>query len=77
MESSAVDLLARLLVFDPRKRISMKDILSHPYFKEVRQPDKEKVEDEKIAMDFEDEDLTFARLRELFVKEIQEYHPDL
>lgn len=55
----------------------MKDILSHPYFKEVRQPDKEKVEDEKIAMDFEDEDLTFARLRELFVKEIQEYHPDL
>jgi len=36
----AIDLLARILVFDPRKRISMKDILSHPYFKEVRQPDK-------------------------------------
>ena len=36
----AIDLLARILVFDPRKRISMKEILSHPYFKEVRQPDK-------------------------------------
>ena len=36
----AIDLLARILVFAPRRRISMKDILSHPYFKEVRQPDK-------------------------------------
>lgn len=73
----AIDLLSRLIVFDPRKRISLEEIFNHPYFKEVRDPNMEKVKVQEISMDFEEEELTFGRLRELFVKEIQEYHPEL
>lgn len=31
----AIDILERMLVFDPRKRLSIDDALSHPYFREL------------------------------------------
>jgi serine/threonine protein kinase len=31
-----VDLVRRLLVFNPRKRISLEEALSHPYVREYR-----------------------------------------
>lgn len=63
-------------MFDPRKRINMREIFEHPFFKEVRNNESERVEAHPIEMEFEEEDLTFDRLRQLFVKEILEYHPD-
>lgn len=42
----AVDLLHKILVFNPYFRITMDEILAHPFFKKVR-----KVEKEMIATD--------------------------
>lgn len=32
MDETAIDLLARMVVLEPSKRISAKDALNHPYF---------------------------------------------
>lgn len=34
LSNNGMDLLLRLLEFDPKKRISAKEALDHPYFKE-------------------------------------------
>jgi serine/threonine protein kinase len=37
-DSVALDLLQKMLQFDPAKRISVKDAIKHPFFNLVRQP---------------------------------------
>ena len=39
----ALDLLAKLLTFDPDRRISVRDAVRHPYFDAVRRPEWEAV----------------------------------
>jgi len=34
---SAIDLLEKMIVYDPSKRISTKDAINHPYFNEIFQ----------------------------------------
>lgn len=41
-EDKAKDLARRLLTFDPKKRISAREALEHPYFEEYRDPRTEK-----------------------------------
>lgn len=36
-DPAAIDLLQHLLQFDPRKRLTAREALSHPYLKEIRQ----------------------------------------
>ena len=38
---AAVDLLEKLLVFDPRMRLSAQDAISHPYLASFHDPDDE------------------------------------
>jgi mitogen-activated protein kinase 15 len=37
----AIDLLKKLLVFNPKKRITIDDALSHPFFKDIRRIEEE------------------------------------
>mgnify|MGYP002173150719 CR=1 FL=1 len=37
----AIDLLNKVLVFNPYFRISLDDVFDHPFFKKVRKQDKE------------------------------------
>ena len=41
MNYLACDLLERMLTFNPEKRCSIEEAISHPYFNDIRDPDLE------------------------------------
>ena len=75
----AVDVLKRMLTFDPDERISALDALKHPYFSEYlhlglgAQASPLPAEEFK----FERKPLTPDEMREEFLKEILFYHPEV
>lgn len=56
-ELIAVDLLERMLVFDPKKRITAGDALAHNYLAPYHDPTDEPVAEEKFDWSFNDADL--------------------
>ena len=52
-----MDLLERMLVFDPKKRIRAGDALAHPYLSPYHDPTDEPVAEEKFDWSFNDADL--------------------
>jgi len=66
--------LRKCLQFNPRKRITIDEAITHPYLSKVRDKTKETVSGGPIILDFEKEgDMTVERLRELFIEEIKNY----
>jgi serine/threonine protein kinase len=61
----AIDLLKKLLTFDPEKRISVVDALAHPYLKDLHleedEPTREPVD--YLDFEFEDHNLTTQQLK--------------
>jgi p38 MAP kinase len=53
----AIDLLERMLVFDPKKRITAPEALAHEYLAPYHDPTDEPVADEKFDWSFNDADL--------------------
>jgi mitogen-activated protein kinase 1/3 len=71
-----LDILGKLLIFDPDVRIKVNDALTHEIFTELRKPEAETVRDGLIVLEFEKEsDLDEKRLRQCFGAEIKKYHP--
>lgn len=78
VERSAIDLLERMLKFNPKKRITVKDALEHEYLKAVRRPSKETT---STAMSFPFEQMPSmsieqekTELRKLIVEEANLFH---
>ena len=70
-DEHALDLINKLLVFNPYFRITLAEALKHPYLTKVRKADKEETSDESVTLSFEKEgDIDIPRLRELFIEEI-------
>jgi len=61
----AIDLLKKLLTFDPEKRINVVDALAHPYLKDLHleedEPTREPVD--YLDFEFEDHNLTTQQLK--------------
>lgn len=75
---SALDLLRRMLAFDPRRRASVEEALWHPFLAEVRNPAIESVAERPVQMLFDDwEALDATQLRYHFLKEIRYFHPEV
>ena len=73
MNADGVDLLNRMLQFNPYFRISVDEALSHPFFTRVRKPHKELESELQITLDFENETLDRDRLRQLFLEIILDF----
>ena len=74
----AVDLLSKMLTFDPQKRISINDALAHPYFKDLHDEQDEPVGQpvSRFDFDFELYSLRTSEYKELIYDEIQLYHDE-
>jgi len=70
----AIDLINKMLLFNPYFRIAVQEALSHPFFEGVRDKSKEITTTEAIMLSFEKEgELDATRLRELLTDEISYY----
>eukprot|EP00771_Trimastix_marina_P003873 gnl/Trimastix_PCT/585.p1 GENE.gnl/Trimastix_PCT/585~~gnl/Trimastix_PCT/585.p1 ORF type:complete len:374 (+),score=127.25 gnl/Trimastix_PCT/585:964-2085(+) len=72
----ALDLLEKMLIFDPTKRITVTEALAHPYLASLHD-----VSEEPVALtqfDFEYEDgVTMNILKDLIYKEMLRFHPEV
>ncbi|KAL7155351.1 hypothetical protein ABFS83_03G069300 [Erythranthe nasuta] len=72
----AIDLLGKMLVFDPTKRISVSEALRHPYVAALCDGRFDVTAEVEVG-DLEiDEDLGAEMIREMMWKEILHYHPE-
>lgn len=75
VEDHSIDILDRMLKFDPKKRLSVAEALEHKLLREVREPEKEFAAAEAVTLEFDKEkELTEEQLRENFAIQIRKYH---
>uniref|UniRef100_A0A0D6R235 Mitogen-activated protein kinase n=1 Tax=Araucaria cunninghamii TaxID=56994 RepID=A0A0D6R235_ARACU len=71
----AINLLDRMLCFDPHKRITVTEALEHPYLSMLHDPSLEPTAAAPVNLYLEDEDLNEEALREMIWNEMLYYHP--
>jgi len=72
--ADALDLLRKMLQFNPKKRITIEESINHPFLSKIRDKTREVAAPGPIILEFEKEgELTAERLRELFIDEIKQY----
>jgi len=77
-DEKVLDLLKKLLCFDPRKRITASEALEHPYLKNVREASEEReLPSAPIFFEFEDAPITKSMIKDLIVKEVLCYNRHL
>ena len=72
----AIDLLEGLLTFNPAKRLTVEEALTHPYMAALHDPDDEPSAESLFDFEFEKSTLTEPLLRSLLFEEILAFHPE-
>ncbi len=71
----AIDLLNKMLVFSPLRRLTVEQCLGHPYFAGARNMARETVAESRLSFDFEEEaDLDEKKLRALYREELEYFN---
>jgi len=73
-DESALNLLEKILVFDPRKRINATECLAHEYLKPYHDPTDEPVAAAKFDWSFNDADLPVDTWKEMMYAEVLDFH---
>ncbi|KAG0738999.1 hypothetical protein G6F22_002439 [Rhizopus arrhizus] len=73
-DPQAIDLLEKMLTFDPRKRITAEEALSHPYLAPYHDPTDEPVAPEKFDWSFNEADLPVDTWKVMMYSEILDFH---
>ena len=73
----ALDLLQKLLIIHPEKRISVNGALEHAFMEALHNSDDEPIADISVGFAFESEELTKERVQELIWGEIRDIHPEI
>ncbi|WVZ22429.1 hypothetical protein V8G54_000973 [Vigna mungo] len=72
----AIDLVEKMLTFDPRKRITVEDALAHPYLTSLHDISDEPVCMTPFSFDFEQHALTEEQMKELIYREALAFNPE-
>mmetsp|Transcript_30701 Transcript_30701/g.63477 ORF Transcript_30701/g.63477 Transcript_30701/m.63477 type:complete len:359 (-) Transcript_30701:96-1172(-) len=67
----AIDLLAKMLCFNPHKRLTATQCLSHPYLAEYHDPEDEPVADSHFEWEFEGSELSRDQVRSFMLEEVR------
>uniref|UniRef100_A0A452YPB6 Protein kinase domain-containing protein n=2 Tax=Aegilops tauschii TaxID=37682 RepID=A0A452YPB6_AEGTS len=76
MSDGAVDLLERMLVFDPSRRITVDEALHHPYLASLHDINEEPTCPAPFSFDFEQPSFTEEHMKELIWRETLAFNPD-
>ncbi|XP_022720726.1 mitogen-activated protein kinase homolog MMK2-like isoform X2 [Durio zibethinus] len=76
MSAGAVDLLEKMLVFDPNKRITVDEALCHPYLASLHDINDEPVCPRPFSFDFEQSSFTEDNIKDLIWRESVKFNPD-
>lgn len=76
MSPVALDLLEKMLVFDPNKRITVDEALSHPYLSSLHDINDEPVCPRPFSFDFEQPSFNEDNIKELIWRESVRFNPD-
>lgn len=76
MSQGAIDLLEKMLVFDPSKRITVEEALCHPYLKSLHDINDEPICARPFYFDFEQPSFTEVNIKELIWRESVKFNPD-
>ncbi|XP_010427457.1 PREDICTED: mitogen-activated protein kinase 4-like [Camelina sativa] len=75
MSAGAVDLLEKMLVFDPSRRITVDEALCHPYLAPLHDINEEPVCVRPFNFDFEQPSLSEENIKELIYRETVKFNP--
>ena len=70
----ALDLLEKMLTFSPKKRYTVEQCISHPYFEGLHDPEQEPVAETKFDYGFDDASLTKEKLQNMIYEQSLKYH---
>ena len=73
----ALDLLEKMLVFHPQKRITIQDALKHPYMASLHNEEDEPVADSPFNFSFENVAVTKEQLQRMIFEEVAYFHPEM
>lgn len=76
MNPEALDLMKRMLVFDPSKRITVDEALRHPYLAPLHSINEEPTCPNPFSFDFEQPSFTEEDIKELVYRESLRFNPD-
>ncbi len=72
----ALDLLSKMLIFNPKKRYTVEQCISHPYFEGLHNPEEEPISDGMFNWSFDDIELTKENLQSMIYDESLNFDPD-
>ncbi|MGH0179870.1 UNVERIFIED_CONTAM: hypothetical protein FKN15_013985 [Acipenser sinensis] len=74
-DPKALDLLDKMLTFNPHKRIEVEEALAHPYLEQYYDPTDEPVAEAPFKFDMELDDLPKEKLKEMIFEETARFQP--